>query len=71
MTNKRLRAIVLSIVVIFLTPITTSLVWLASFCSFPLTAVMQYEGVMVCNVCTVCIGLWCLGMSCTLHDTEL
>lgn len=71
MTKKRLKAIVLSIVVIFLTPITTTLVWLASFCTFDLTAVMQWGGIIVCNICTVCLGLWSLGMSCVLHETEL
>jgi len=69
--KKRWKAVLLSIVVIFLTPITTTLVWLASFCSFDLIAVMQWGGIIVCNICTVCLGLWFLGMSCVLHETEL
>ena len=70
-SKKRVRAIVLSIVVVFLTPITLLLVWLASVGTFPLLAVMQWGGIKLCNVCTVCVGIWCLRMSCTLHETKL
>ena len=71
MRSKRLRAIVLSITVILLTPITLLLMWLASFGQFPLLAVMQWGGITVCNVCTVCVGILCLGMSCVLHEERL
>ena len=71
MTKKRVRAIVLSIVIVLLTPITLLLVWLASFGAFPLLAVMQWGGITLCNTCTVCVGIWCLGMSVWGDETKL